>query len=347
MSSPAPTPPAANQNTPTFGQGTAAFVVSCIFLVILFASALFGFLSPNLAARVVTLCIAVAGSGFTMFLLGNMSWDLPNGLKIGGPLGVFVLLFIWNPGPELQAYLNQALTECETNLEAGSDIAESYCEQAAKELPNDPRPVFLLGVAQGNRGNYAEAIRSWSKALDLGADPALSHYNIAYAKYQLGDYQGAIDAASTAVDDAAAKSGLRARSWFLIAEAENALWDAGKGDNSHFAKAKEMYLAFLEDGSPKYKAEGNLACLLAVKAALISDAAEKSRNEDEAIAHFTQAVNAIKTYVGKGATQEKTSFAYAFGPNASKCGETLADLWARKRPDESYASLIAAAQAQS
>ena len=123
----------------------------------------------------VTLCIAVAGSGFTMFLLGNMAWDLPNGLRIGGPLGVFVLLFIWNPGPELQAYLNQALTECETNLEAGSDIAESYCEQAAKELPNDPRPVFLLGVAQGNRGNYAEAIRSWSKALDLGADPALTY----------------------------------------------------------------------------------------------------------------------------------------------------------------------------
>ena len=52
----------------------------------------------------------------------------------------------------------------------------------------------------------------------------------------------------------------------MVADAENALWGAGSGDNSHFVKAKEMYLAFLEDGSPKYKAEGNLACLLAVKA---------------------------------------------------------------------------------
>ena len=83
-----------------------------------------------------------------------------------------------------------------------------------------------------------------------------------------------------------------------------------------------------------------------MKATLASDAAEKSQNEDEAIAHFTQAVNPFKTYDGKGAAQEKTSFAYAFGPNASECGETLADLWARKRPDESYASLIAAARAQ-
>ena len=84
MSSPAPPPPAANQNTPTFGQGIAAFIVACIVLAGLFAAALSGILPPNLAARVITLCIAVAGSGFTMFLLGSMSWDLPNGLKIGG-----------------------------------------------------------------------------------------------------------------------------------------------------------------------------------------------------------------------------------------------------------------------
>jgi hypothetical protein len=140
MTDPAPTPPAANSNAPTFGQGTAAFIVACAVLAGLFASALFGLLPSNLAARVVTLCIAVAGSGSTMFLLGSMNWDLPNGLKIGGPLGVFVLLFIWNPGPELRAYVNPALSECETNLDTGSDIAESYCEQALKELPNDPRP---------------------------------------------------------------------------------------------------------------------------------------------------------------------------------------------------------------
>jgi tetratricopeptide (TPR) repeat protein len=312
----------------------------------LFASALSGFLPPNLAARVVSLCIAVAGSGFTMFLLGYMSWDLPNGLKIGGPLGVFVLLFIWNPGPEVRAYLNRALGECETNLETGSDIAESFCEQAARELPGDPRPMFLLGVAQSYRGNYAEAIRSWSKALDLGSDKALTYYNIAYAQYELGDYQGAIDAASKAADHAMAQSGLRARSWFLIAEAENALWAAGAGDSAHFAKAKEMYLAFLESGSPRYKAEGNLACMLAVNATLTTGSAEKAPREDEAIAHFSQAVNAIKTYNGKDAAQEKQSFVYAFGPNASKCGKVLADLWTRRRPDERYTDLISQVQVQ-
>jgi tetratricopeptide (TPR) repeat protein len=177
--------------------------------------------------------------------------------------------------------------------------------------------MFLLGVAQSNRGNCHDAINSWSKALDLGADPALTHYNIAYAKYQLGDYQGAVDVASTAAEDAATKPGLRARSWFLIAEAEKALWKDGHGDKAHFAKAKEMYLAFLDVGSPKYKAESNLACLLAVKATLTNDAPEKSQDEDEAIAHFTQAVNSIKAYDAKGASQEKTSFANAFRPDAS------------------------------
>lgn len=333
-------PQVTGDNRPTGRQGVAAFAVACAVLAGLFASALSGFLPPSLAARVVSLCIAVAGSGFTMFLLGYMSWDLPNGLKIGGPLGVFVLLFIWNPGPDVRAYLNRALEECETNLETGSDIAESFCEQAARELPDDPRPMFLLGVAQSYRGNYAEAISSWSKALDLGSDKALTYYNIAYAHYELGDYQGAVEAASKAADHATAQPGLRARSWYLIAEAEKALWAAGDGDSAHFAKAKEMYLAFLKSGSPKYRAEGNLACLLAVNATLSTGSTEKAQGEAEAMAHFTQAVNAIKTYNGKDATQEKQSFIYAFGPNASKCGKALADLWARRRPDESYADLI-------
>lgn len=72
-------------------QKLAAFLVGVLMLGALFASALFGLVAANHVDRIIRLCVAVAGGGFTLFLIGYFDWKLPNGMQIGGPLGVFVL----------------------------------------------------------------------------------------------------------------------------------------------------------------------------------------------------------------------------------------------------------------
>ncbi len=323
-------------NNPTRGQSIAAFSVGCIVLAALLAAALLGLLPANLVPVVIRLCVAVAGAGFTMFLLGYMNWDMPNQLRIGGPLGVFVLLFLVTPGQDIQNYFNKNLEECEANVAHDSDAAESYCEEAAKELPKEPRPIFLLGVAQNNLGKYRDAIGSWSTALSLGADPVLTNYNIAFAYSHLGEYDSAIKFASLAAAKATANSGMRARSWYLIADSEKALWNYGQGEESHFAAARDKYLAFLEIGYPKYKGEADLACLLAVKATLTSDAVQKSATEEQALSHFMQATGEMKAFAGSDAGIEKGSFIDALRPSGGKCGHALSELWTRMHSGESY-----------
>jgi hypothetical protein len=90
----------------------------------LFAAAIFGYLPANLMSPVIRLCIAVAGGGFTMFLLGYVSGQLPNGLKIGGPLGVFVLLFLLTPANEIKSFFNNNLAECESNVDDRASVAQ-------------------------------------------------------------------------------------------------------------------------------------------------------------------------------------------------------------------------------
>jgi tetratricopeptide (TPR) repeat protein len=196
-------------NAPTRSQGTAAFAVGCLMAAALFAAAIFGYLPANLMSPVIRLCIAVAGGGFTMFLLGYVSGQLPNGLKIGGPLGVFVLLFLLTPANEIKSFFNNNLAECESNVDDRASVAQPFCEKAVAELPNEPRPLLLLGTAQSNTGRYREAIESWSRALNLGVDKGLAHYNIAFAQYQLKDYESAIKSASLAAKESESNKGLR------------------------------------------------------------------------------------------------------------------------------------------
>jgi tetratricopeptide (TPR) repeat protein len=328
-------------NSPSSGQGTAAFVVGCVMTVGLFAAAVLGYLPPSLMSPVVRLCIAVAGGGFTMFLLGYMSATLPNGLKVGGPLGVFVLLFLLTPAEQIKAYFNPNLTSCESNVDDKPSVAESYCAKAAEELPSEPRPVYLLGVAQSNSENYRAAIDSWRRALALGYDKALTHSNIAFGQYQLGEYEDAIKTASLAANESGSNKGIQADSWYLIAEAERRLWYDGQGDSVHFTNAKDKYLAFIEAGSPHYRAQGNLACMFATKAALTADHAQKTRLEDDALSHFDKAIAAIRAYSGREGSSEKLAFVAEFRPNGNACSKVLAELWARKRPDQNYESLVA------
>jgi hypothetical protein len=83
--------------TPTPGQQTAAFVIGVLVLVVLLAAALLGYIPEPHRGLVIRLGVAVAGGGFALFLIGYFNLHPPNGLRIGGPLGVFVLLLLLNP----------------------------------------------------------------------------------------------------------------------------------------------------------------------------------------------------------------------------------------------------------
>jgi tetratricopeptide (TPR) repeat protein len=312
----------------------------------LFASALFGLVASEHVNRIIRLCIAVAGGGFTLFLVGYFDWHLPNGIKIGGPLGVFVLLLIWDPGRGLPELVNANFQVCKDNIQRGEDaIAEAYCAKAVEDLPKSSEARYWLAAAQFHEGRYGEAVASWTKALELGADPARTNYNIAFANFRIGKYEDAIKAAEEAAD--AANQALRARSLFMIANAEYALWNYGAGANEHFKNAVAQYQAFLEIGSPKYKARAELACIMAVKAELANDEQEKKSYEQQAISNFQEALNSVRAY-NAGSSQdiqtEKAAFVSAYRPHAGRCGASLSQLWQRVKPSENYVELLSSVQ---
>jgi tetratricopeptide (TPR) repeat protein len=340
--------PRSSLNRPTDLQKLAAFVVGVLMLGALFASALFGLVAPEHVNRIVRLCIAVAGGGFALFLLGYFDWHLPNGMQIGGPLGIFVLLLIWDPGQKLPELVNTNFQVCKDNVQRGEDaIAEAYCAKAVEDLPKSPEARYWLAAAQFHEGSYNEAIASWTKALELGADPARTNYNIAFANFRVGKYEDAIKAASAAADATTTNPALRARSLFMIANAEFSLWNYGSGADDHFKNAAAQYQAFLEIGSPKYKARAELACLMAVKAELTNDDQQKKNYDQQAISNFEEALNSVKAY-NAGSSQdiqaEKAAFVGAYRPHAGKCGASLSQAWQRMRPTENYVEVLSSVQ---
>ena len=54
------------------------------------------------------------------------------------------------------------------------------------------RQYFNQGVEKYQAGNYQGAIDDWSKAIEINPQNATSYYNRGYAKYKLQEYQGAI-----------------------------------------------------------------------------------------------------------------------------------------------------------
>lgn len=200
--------------------------------------------------------------------------------------------------------------------------------------------MHWLALSQYYQGRYSDAIATWKRALRLGYDPARTNYNIAFANFQLGRFDQATEAARAALEKSATNPGLKARVWFLTADAELSLWNFGKGPEQHFAKAREAFQAFMEIGSPKYKAEAELACILAVKAELTAAPAEKDQYEDEAINTFTAALGSIKTQKTQSAETERSLFVTSYEPTANRCGAALSELWKKKRPAENYDSLL-------
>jgi len=345
MSPPANRPAAPRWNRPSGAQTGVAFGVAIVVLATLLVSALFGIVPQQFVGRIFQLAIAVAGAGFTLFLLGYFDWHRSDGLRIGGPLGVFVLLMILNPGkdvPEyLSEYLNKSFHACRENIQSGQyDVAEADCANAAYELPESGAAMHWLALSQYHQERYNDAITSWKRALRLGYEPARIHYNIAFANFQLGRYGAAAKEGMAAVEASATNLGLRARSWFLIADAELSLWNFGAGPDQHFINATQAFQSFIEIGSPKYKAQAELACILAVKAELITLDSEKEQFEAEAIDSFRSALSEITAHSKRNSEFERSSFVMAYEPAANRCGAALSDLWKKKRPEENYNGLL-------
>jgi tetratricopeptide (TPR) repeat protein len=330
-------------NSPSNLQKIAAFVVAVIVLGVLFASALCGLVAPEHVNRIIRLCIAIAGAGFTLFLLGYFDWSLPNGIRVGGPIGVFIFLLLWDPGKSLPESFNKNFQACKDNVQSNQDdVAIAYCARAVDELPNSAEARYWLAAAQFHRGQYGDAVSSWKRALELGADVARTNYNIAFAYFRQKNLEEAVKAATAAADASDENPGLRARSQFMIANAEFSLWNFGAGSDSQFTSAMQAYQNFLIDGSPKYKAQAELACMLAVKAGLSTNPGEKANYEDLAVDYFAKALTEIKNYDAGDVEPEKSAFVEAYGPGASRCGAELAQLWERKKPNESYSAMLEA-----
>jgi len=340
-SDPAGTP---EWNRPSTRQAIAAFAVAVIVLAVLLAGALLGWVPRQFSGDIFKLGVAVAGAGFAVFLIGYFDYQ-SKGLRIGGPLGVFVLLMIINPGrnvPDyISEYLNKSFQTCRANVQSQQyDVASADCAKAAAELPQSGTAMHWFALCQYNQEQYHAAISSWKRAVELGYEPARVNYDIAFAYFRLGQYGDAAKHARLAVDESSGNSALTARAWFMVADAELSQWNFGSGSDQHFADAVEAFQSFLEIGTPKFKARAELACILAVKGQLTTDATDKERFEAEAVAAFSSALSELSAYKMQDSAMQRSSFADTYEASSSPCGTALDKLWLKQRPDENYETLL-------
>jgi tetratricopeptide (TPR) repeat protein len=327
---------------PGWPQQLASFVVGCLVLAVLLFAALFQWVEPTYARLIVRLCMAVAGAGFAAFLLGYVKLDLPLGVKAGGPVGIFILLWLTNPGQHILPAVNQALQRCKENILKGAhDVAIAHCQTAVRELPDDYEPVLWLGQAQFYLGQYPLAVQSWTRALSLGADPSATNYGMGLAFLNLKKFD---DARQAAIAAAAATSdpAMLARIWYLEADAHKGLWDFGKGSSDHFDGAVKKYAEFLTVGFPKYRAQAELACLFAKKGELATESSERDTYDDKAVSYFGEALNEIRNYnVPDKSVAEKASFVRAYKQGGKdECAPILASLWERHEPGQDYDAMV-------
>lgn len=65
--------------------------------------------------------------------------------------------------------------------------AEFYLNEAQKIIPNDTETLRLFGVLNGVKGNHAEAIRYFTKVVELSPENANSYLNLSLAYRHIGD----------------------------------------------------------------------------------------------------------------------------------------------------------------
>jgi tetratricopeptide (TPR) repeat protein len=331
--------------TPTPGQQTAAFVIGVLVLVVLLAAALLGYIPEPHRGLVIRLGVAVAGGGFALFLIGYFNLHLPNGLRIGGPLGVFVLLLLLNPAehaPEkLAEFFDDDFWACKDNIQHDNfSVAEEDCQRAAEKFPNSTKIANLLALSQYRQGRFRDAINSWKRVLKLGSDPDRAHYNIGLSYFRLGQYAQAVDQANKTIELASNSPSLRARGLFLVADAEFLQWQFGRGPDEHFAKAREAFEAFLEIGQPKYKAHAELACILAVRAGLTADTQERQTFAEQSVHHLNSAVATLRDPQTSDSKLFRVDFLAAYASAGSECGRALDAVWTEFKSPEKYDDVL-------
>lgn len=328
---------------PHWAQQTAAFVVACLILTGLFVGALMGWFGVENTALIVRLCIAVAGAGFANFLMGYLHLHLPLGVKAGGALGVFALLWLIDPGENIPRAVNEPFQKCQRNTSSEAyDAAVGPCRSASKQLPDNYEPDFLLGKAYYHLGKQTLAIQAWEKAIEKGADPAPLRYSIGLGLLEEEEFQDALAASKEAASETTDPYML-ARIWYLAGDANKGLWNFGEGSQDTFSHAVERYQAFLDVGSPTYRAEAELACLFARKAELTSDAAQKAAYETKAMSYFKDALSSIKNHNVPNDADEKAAFAKNYRKGSSDpCADVLASLWEKHNPNEDYSAMLLA-----
>ena len=236
---------------------------------------------------------------------------MPNGIRVGGPIGVFIFLLLWDPGKTLPEAFNKNCQVCKDNVQSSQDdVAIAYCARTVDELPNSAEADTGWPLPSFTGATTATPSHPGNGALELGADVARTNYNIAFAYFR--------------------QKNLEEASQFMIANAEFSLWNFGAGSDTHFTSAMQAYRNFLIDGSPKYKAQAELACMLAVKAGLSTNPGEKAQYEDLAIDYFAKALSEIKNY-NADVELEKSAFVEAYEPGAGRCGAELARLWEKAK----------------
>lgn len=78
--------------------------------------------------------------------------------------------------------------------------AEAFLQRAVVAAPSEPRPLYLLGISQYHRKEYAKAAESFERMLTLNDEPA-ARYNLGLLyRHYLGDASKAIVHLKAVVD---------------------------------------------------------------------------------------------------------------------------------------------------
>jgi hypothetical protein len=135
-------------------QGAGAGASGAIFLILIVAIALFVPNPSPFQYNVFRIVLALAAGAFAALIPGFLEIEIPNWLKAGGALGVFVIVFFWNPAQlvtESAKGQNSATAEVNQNA-AGNPLSFILTvdlagpdEVSTEEMSKDASALIQLG----------------------------------------------------------------------------------------------------------------------------------------------------------------------------------------------------------
>lgn len=124
--------------------------------------------------------------------------------------------------PQRLDYLNEALM---LEKQGDYDAALTSYRLALRDKPDDHRVLQNMAIAYSKTGRIEEAIRAYSRALELRPNLSGAHYGLAFLLLKRGDEQGAAEHLEAFL--AAPPSGEEAARWITHANATLAKLRAG------------------------------------------------------------------------------------------------------------------------